>query len=155
ERRPSPAAPARRRGRARRVRDRRSRRHRLPVEGSGLVGSTPVGWAVMAARRQGAGGLLRSSAVVSVGVGLSRVTGLVRTSVLAPVIGTSALADGYNLANSTPNVIYDLMLGGVLAATLIPVIVERMEADDQRSIDAIATYVVAALIVVTGLGVLL
>lgn len=89
------------------------------------------------------------------GVGLSRVTGLVRTAVLAAVIGTSALADGYNLANSTPNVIYDLMLGGVLAATLIPVIVERMEADDQRSIDAIATWVITALVGVTALGVLL
>jgi len=109
----------------------------------------------MAARRPGPGGLLRSSAVVSVGVGLSRVTGLVRTAVLAAVIGTTALADGYNLANSTPNVIYDLMLGGVLAATLIPVIVERMEADDQRSIDAIATYVIAALVGVTVLGIAL
>ena len=106
----------------------------------------------MAARRAGPGGLLRSSAVVSVGVGLSRVTGLARTAVLAAVIGTTALADGYNLANSTPNVIYDLMLGGVLAATLIPVIVERMEHDDQRSIDAIATYVVIALVGVTLLG---
>ena len=109
----------------------------------------------MAGRRSGAGGLLRSSAIVSVGVGLSRVTGLVRTAVLAAVIGTTALADGYNLANSTPNVIYDLMLGGVLAATLIPVIVERMEADDQRSIDAIATYVIAALVGVTVLGLVL
>jgi putative peptidoglycan lipid II flippase len=70
-------------------------------------------------------------------------------------LGTTALGDGYNLANSTPNVIYDLMLGGVLAATLIPVIVERMEADDQRSIDAIATWVVTALVAVTALGVLL
>src|SRR6478609_3737515 len=109
----------------------------------------------MAGRRSGPGGLLRSSAVVSVGVGLSRVTGLVRTAVLAAVIGTSALADGYNLANSTPNVIYDLMLGGVLAATLIPVIVERMEQDDQRSIDAIATWVITALVGVTALGVVL
>jgi len=109
----------------------------------------------MAARRPGPGGLLRSSAIVSVGVGLSRATGLIRTAVLAAVIGTTALADGYNLANSTPNVIYDLMLGGVLAATLIPVIVERMEADDQRSIDAIATYVIVALVGVTVLGVAL
>ena len=109
----------------------------------------------MAARRPGPGGLLRSSAVVSVGIGLGRATGLVRTAVLAAVIGTTALADGYNLANSTPNVIYDLMLGGVLAATLIPVIVERMEADDQRSIDAIATYVITTLVGVTVLGVVL
>jgi putative peptidoglycan lipid II flippase len=106
-------------------------------------------------RRPGTGGLLRSSAVVSVGVGLSRVTGLARTAVLAAVLGTTALADGYNLANSTPNVIYDLMLGGVLAATLIPVIVDRMEHDDQRSLDAIATYVIAALVGVTALGIAL
>ncbi len=98
---------------------------------------------------------MRSSAVISVGVGLSRITGLARTAVLAAVLGTMALADGYNLANSTPNVIYDLMLGGVLAATLIPVIVERMEHDDQRSIDAIATYVIGALVAVTVLGMVL
>ena len=108
----------------------------------------------MAARRPGPGGLLRSSAVVSVGVGLAgpRASSAPRSRL---VIGTTALADGYNLANSTPNVIYDLMLGGVLAATLIPVIVERMEADDQRSINAIATYVIAALVGVTVLGVVL
>ena len=110
----------------------------------------------MAARRPGPGGLLRLQRD-RVGRRGPRPgpQASSRTAVLAAVIGTTALADGYNLANSTPNVIYDLMLGGVLAATLIPVIVERMEADDQRSIDAIATYVIVALVGVTVLGVAL
>src|SRR5262245_49985040 len=46
--------------------------------------------------------LVRSSAVVGIGTALSRVTGLVRTVALAYALGTTLLADSYNLANTTP-----------------------------------------------------
>jgi putative peptidoglycan lipid II flippase len=95
------------------------------------------------------GGLIRSSAIVAVGTGLSRVTGLLRTMALAYALGTLLLGDAYNLANWTPNVIYDLVLGGILAATLVPVIVDRLENDDRRSIDALATTITMALVGLT------
>lgn len=94
-------------------------------------------------------GLLGSSAVVAAGTGLSRVTGLVRSIVVAGVIGTFALGDAYNIANQTPNTIYDLVLGGVIAATLIPVIVERFEQDDHRAVDAVASIITVGLVVLT------
>jgi putative peptidoglycan lipid II flippase len=89
--------------------------------------------------------LLRSSVAVGIGTGASRVTGLLRTVALAYALGGAVVADSYNLANTTPNVVYDLVLGGILAATLVPVIVERLERDEQRSIDALATVVTLAL----------
>ena len=64
--------------------------------------------------------LVRSSAAVAMGTLLSRVTGLLRVAVLAYAIGRASLADTYNLANSTPNIVYELLLGGVLSATLVP-----------------------------------
>ena len=40
--------------------------------------------------------------------------------VFAYVIGQTALGDAYKLGNETPNIVYDLLLGGVLSATLVP-----------------------------------
>lgn len=93
--------------------------------------------------------LLRSSAIVAVGTGLSRLTGFARTAVLAWVLGAAALAEAYNLANNTPNLLYDLVLGGVLSATLVPVVVACMDRDDRDGIDAIATVIGVILAVAT------
>ena len=64
--------------------------------------------------------LLRSNLIVAAGTTLSRVTGLLRTLTLAYVVGQTFLADAYKFANETPNIVYDLLLGGVLSATLVP-----------------------------------
>ena len=95
------------------------------------------------------GGLVRSSAVVGIGTGLSRITGLVRTVVLAYALGKLVLADAYNLANTTPNIVYDLILGGVLSATLVPVFVDRFEQDDDDGINAVVTVVASVLVGLT------
>ena len=98
--------------------------------------------------------IVRSSAVVAVGTGLSRATGLVRTIVLAYVLGGALLAKGYNLANTTPNIIYDLILGGILSATLVPVFVDRFEHEDDDGVNAVVTVVTAALTALTVVAVL-
>lgn len=95
------------------------------------------------------GGLVRSSGVVAVGTLLSRVTGLLRTILLAAILGQRGAANVYNLANSTPNLVYDLLLGGILSATLVPVLVANRERDDDDSTDAILTVATTALVVIT------
>lgn len=99
-------------------------------------------------------GLVRSSAVVAVGTGLSRVTGLLRTVVLAWALGTTILADSYNLANTTPNILYDLLLGGILSATLVPVFVENLQRGDDDGTDAIVTVTSVLLVAATALTML-
>ena len=96
--------------------------------------------------------LLRSSVVVGIGTGASRVTGLLRTMAIAYALGTLLVGDSYNLANTTPNVVYDLVLGGILAATLVPVVVDRFEHRDTKSVDALATVVTLALLALTIVG---
>ncbi len=108
-----------------------------------------------AADRRPRSGLLRSSVVVAAGTGLSRLTGLVRIVAIAYALGTSPLADAYNLANNTPNIIYDLILGGVISATLVPLIVDRLEHDDEDAVDAIGTIVSIALVALTVVAVAL
>jgi len=95
------------------------------------------------------GGLLRSSAVVGLGTGLSRLTGLLRVLALFYALQFTRLTDAYNAANTAPNTIYELLLGGVLSATLIPVFVEARERDDDDAIDAVVTMISIVLIMVT------
>jgi putative peptidoglycan lipid II flippase len=99
-------------------------------------------------------GLVRSSGVVAVGTALSRITGLLRTIITAVVLGTVGVGAAYNLANNTPNMIYDLLLGGVLSATLVPVLVANRERNDDEGTDAVLTVASVFLVVVTVVAVL-
>ncbi|MFI5500995.1 hypothetical protein ACIA5E_18205 [Nocardia asteroides] len=51
---------------------------------------------------------------------MSRLTGFVHTPVVAAVLGTAAVGDAYNGANDLPNMVYELLLGSVLASAVIP-----------------------------------
>jgi putative peptidoglycan lipid II flippase len=97
--------------------------------------------------------LLRSSAVVAVGTGLSRVTGLARTVAQGIVLG-EIVGSIYSGANTVPNLLYDLLLGGVLAATMVPVFVENRENHDDDATSAVVTVLGLALFVVTGVALL-
>jgi putative peptidoglycan lipid II flippase len=99
-------------------------------------------------------GLARSAVNVGVGTALSRATGLLRVAVLAWAIGITALSDAYNLANVTPNIIYELLLGGVLSAALMPVFTEHLEHDDEDATSAVITVALIALAAITALAVL-
>lgn len=99
--------------------------------------------------------LVRSSAVVALGTGMSRLTGFVRVAVMAYALGATALAEAYNLANNTPNLLYDLVLGGILSATLVPVIVEHLSREDEDGINSVATVIFVVLLGATGLAMLL
>lgn len=101
------------------------------------------------AELRGVGQLVRSSSIVGAGTLLSRVSGLLRTVAIAAVLGAHTLADGYNLANTTPNMIYDLLLGGVFTATLVPVFVDHHVRRDDEGDSAVVTVLVSGLIVLT------
>jgi putative peptidoglycan lipid II flippase len=76
--------------------------------------------------------IARSSAVMAVGTLASRVTGLVRTLIQAYALGAAALADAYNVANSLPNAVYNLMLGGILTSVIVPLLVRAAQRDGDR-----------------------
>src|SRR5882724_6558606 len=81
------------------------------------------------AGRGGVSSLMRSGAIMAVGTIASRVTGLLRTLVLVAALGTHGLADAYNSANTVPNNLYDLLLGGILTSVVVPMIVQARERD--------------------------
>jgi putative peptidoglycan lipid II flippase len=101
-------------------------------------------------------GLGRSAAVMAVGTTLSRVTGLGRLVALTFALGVteSRVADSYNIANTMPNVVYELILGGVLTSVFIPVLVAELRTRDKDDAwDAVSTLVTTSILLVTVLSV--
>ncbi len=94
-------------------------------------------------------GLLRSNLVVGVGTALSRLTGLLRVAVFAAIIGRTALSDAYDLANSSPNAIYELLLGGVLSASLVPLFTKQAEDGDEEATAAVVSVAALAMTLLT------
>ncbi len=97
--------------------------------------------------------LVRSTAVMAVGTLLSRITGLLRVTVLVGTLGVSEqrLADVYNVANTTPNIIYELVLGGVLSAVFVPVFVEVRRVRGFRQARLVANAVMTVTFVALSL----
>ncbi|MFP3905624.1 MAG: murein biosynthesis integral membrane protein MurJ [Acidimicrobiales bacterium] len=99
------------------------------------------------------GALVRSSALVAVGTGLSRVTGLVRVFALLYALNQTWLTDVYNVANTMPNLVYELLLGGILSATLVPVFTERVKKEDGGT-SAVVSTAALVLVVVAVVGII-
>ncbi|MGH2786470.1 MAG: murein biosynthesis integral membrane protein MurJ [Actinomycetota bacterium] len=101
--------------------------------------------------------LVRASAVMSIGTILSRVTGLLRLIAITAALGVAEgrLADSYNLANMVPNLLYYLILGGILAAVFVPVFVELLEKEGRdKAWETASALINVVLIVLTGVTIL-
>ena len=59
-------------------------------------------------------------------------TGFLRTLVLVAALGAAELADAYNNANTLPNTVYYLMLGGIFTAVVVPLLVRAAKEDPDR-----------------------
>ena len=97
--------------------------------------------------------LLRTNVAVAAGTAVSRVTGLARVVVFGIVIGQTAVADAYDGANNSPNSIYELLIGGVFSAALVPVFTRLFHDDDDEAERAVVSTAVITLAVLTAVAV--
>lgn len=99
--------------------------------------------------------LFRQSTVMALGTVLSRIAGFIRSVLTVAVLGTALLADSFNVANTMPNIIYNLMVGGALTAVFVPQLVKsKTESDgglDFASRLVTTISLILGLIVVIGL----
>ena len=92
---------------------------------------------------------------MAVGTTLSRLTGLGRMAALVFALGVaeSRLADAYNIANTLPNVIYELVLGGVLTSVFIPILIEELRTRDHTDAwESASTLVSTSMAVLVALS---
>lgn len=76
----------------------------------------------------------KGAAIAAAGTALSRITGFLRLAAMAYALGVaeSRVADTYSLANSTPNIVFELIIGGVLSSVLMREYIEVRETEGQQ-----------------------
>lgn len=101
--------------------------------------------------------VLRSGALMAAGSIVSRATGFVRSAVIVAALGTTLLGDGYAVANTVPNILYILLIGGALNAVFVPELVRAAKEHEDGGAaytDRLLTVCTAALLVLTAAAVL-
>lgn len=98
--------------------------------------------------------ILTSGAVMAAGTIFSRMSGFLRSALLAAALGPALHADIFNIANTIPNMLYILLAGGIFNAVLVPQLVRAMKNDPDGGaayIDRIITLAALFLGAVTAL----
>ncbi len=93
-----------------------------------------------------------SAALISICTIISRVTGFVRTWAMAFALGATFLSSSYQIANNLPNMLYELVMGGMLTTAFLPVYLSVRRNRGKRASDRYASNLLT--LVVLALGVL-
>jgi putative peptidoglycan lipid II flippase len=93
----------------------------------------------------------RHSALVTAGIGLSRLSGLARTAVIARFFGVSPVADAFQAAMRIPNLLQNLLGEGVLSASFIPVYSRLLAQGRDEEAGRVAGAIAGLLALLTGL----
>ena len=93
----------------------------------------------------------RNSLIMATGTAASRVTGQLRTILLAAAIGTTGLAaNAYQAGSMIPQSVFTLVSGGIFNAVLVPQIVRTLkEKDAQERLNRLITLAIGILLAMT------
>jgi len=83
---------------------------------------------------EGTRGLLANSRTMAVASLASRITGFLRSVLLVAALGTGAVGNSYSAGNTFPNMVYELLLGGVLSSVLIPLLIHAQSEDSDDGV---------------------
>lgn len=84
----------------------------------------------------------KHSLIVFSGTLGSRVLGFIRVILIGTTLGYTRLSDSYSLANETPNMMYELILGSLIASTMVPFFVQQYKRKDRDADNALMSFVV-------------
>lgn len=116
------------------------------------MSATHISTAEDESRDQGdASAIGRSAALISFFVIISRITGFMRTWAMAFALGSTMLASSYQIANNLPNMLYELVMGGMLVTAFLPVYVSVKNKLGRRGGDDYASNIMSIAFIVLGL----
>jgi putative peptidoglycan lipid II flippase len=100
--------------------------------------------------------IAKSTAKMSLATFFSRGSGFIRSIALAYVLGDTVLNDTFNTANYMPNIIFELIMGGILGSVIIPVYVqylaEKSEDESRYMINNLMNIIVLLAIALSIFG---
>ena len=92
----------------------------------------------------------RSTAIMSACTLASRATGFIRTWAMAFALGNTVLAAGFSLANNLPNMIYELVAGGVLSTAFLPIYLQQLNTRGQQEASRYASNLLSLTVILLG-----
>jgi putative peptidoglycan lipid II flippase len=95
--------------------------------------------------------ILRSATRVSGALLLSRVSGLIRETVMAHLFGAGRVYDAFSLGFRIPNLTRDLFAEGALSSAFVPVFSEYLSTKGRKEAAELANLVGSAVILIVGL----
>ncbi|MCB9390282.1 MAG: hypothetical protein H6512_12195 [Acidimicrobiia bacterium] len=134
-----------------------------PADAGAVAGVTPSSEAFDealddASGTLSAGPMAHAAARMGLATAFSRLLGFLRVLVIAAVLGTTALGDTFQGANSISNVLFELLAAGALSAVLIPTFTrlfqDREQAEAERLSSSLLGIAVLALGFVSIVGML-
>ena len=93
---------------------------------------------------------------MAVGTIISRITGFIGSVIVIATLGTALLADAFNVANTMPNILYNLLVGGALTAIFVPQLVRAFDDADGGHLFAsrLLTTIGGILLALVAIGVI-
>ena len=92
----------------------------------------------------------RNTALMSSATLISRVTGFLRTWACAFALGNTLLTSAYQIANTMPNMLYELVAGGVLSTAFLPVYLAQKEKQGDKAANGYVSNVFSIFLVLLG-----
>ncbi|GLY67517.1 lipid II flippase MurJ [Amycolatopsis taiwanensis] len=75
--------------------------------------------------------LAKSSSLMAIASLVSRITGFFWKIMLVWAVGTGVVNDSFNIANTMPNIFFELLFGGVLSSVVVPLLVRSQDDPDR------------------------
>lgn len=91
-----------------------------------------------------------SAALISICTIISRITGFARTWAMAFALGATFISSSYQVANNLPNMLYELVMGGMLATAFLPVYVSVKRKLGDEASDAYASNLLTIVVLLLG-----
>src|SRR5689334_2334660 len=127
---------------------------RIPDPEAARSEMTDDNWQIPAAAQDGFQGETYSVASKSASIAswtvVSRLTGFVRAVVIAAVLGPTFFGNLFQSLNTFPNLLYELVLGSLLASLLVPPLVAAIDDGDESRAGRIADGVLGLTMILFG-----
>lgn len=79
-------------------------------------------------------GLLRAAALIAGITVLARLVGFARTATFGHTVGGGCVGAVYQTANTVPNIVFDIVAGGILSALVVPMLAPAFAAGDRETV---------------------
>ena len=99
-------------------------------------------------------GIAQAAGIIALGNVASRILGLGRETVISHFFGASGKVSAFRAASIIPTLIYDLLIGGMLSAALVPVFSEYISSGEKEELWHLASVVLSCILTVLLLVVL-